>query len=179
MPALTRRFRSSSGVASAVEPISSSVAGLTFSNVNPDEAAVRVYNFLHTLAIECQMMARACGKTNVHSLEPEDLAALTMEASAMAEVPRHAFVAARQKDAAYEKSSRTTRFSMQNSQKAYRGYQAGVMEARLMAQKTDNEADFRKRVSNDPVLKNSYGDVWDKISRIAEEQRRRQKMAGE
>jgi glutamate synthase domain-containing protein 2 len=55
--------------------------------LNPDEAAIRVYNFLHTLAIECQMMARACGKTNVHSLEPEDLAALTYEASAMAEVP--------------------------------------------------------------------------------------------
>ncbi|GIT06750.1 MAG: hypothetical protein CM1200mP30_03800 [Pseudomonadota bacterium] len=32
------------------------------------------------------MMARACGKTNVHSLEPEDLAALTMEASALAQV---------------------------------------------------------------------------------------------
>ena len=55
--------------------------------LNPDDAAVRVYNFLHTLAIECQMMARACGKTNVHSLEPEDLAALTMEASALAQVP--------------------------------------------------------------------------------------------
>ena len=55
--------------------------------LNPDEAAVRVYNFLHTLTIECQMLARACGKTNVHSLEPEDLAALTMEASAMAQVP--------------------------------------------------------------------------------------------
>ena len=55
--------------------------------LNPDDAAERVYNFLHTLAIECQMMARACGKTNVHSLEPEDLAALTMEASAMAMVP--------------------------------------------------------------------------------------------
>jgi glutamate synthase domain-containing protein 2 len=55
--------------------------------LNPDEAAVRVYNFLHTLTIECQMMARACGKTNVHSLEPEDLAALTMEASALAMVP--------------------------------------------------------------------------------------------
>jgi glutamate synthase domain-containing protein 2 len=55
--------------------------------LNPDEAAIRVYNFLHTLAIECQMMARACGKTNVHSLEPEDIAALTSEASAMAEVP--------------------------------------------------------------------------------------------
>ena len=55
--------------------------------LNPDEAAIRVYNFLHCLAIECQMMARACGKTNVHSLEPEDLAALTMEASALAMVP--------------------------------------------------------------------------------------------
>jgi hypothetical protein len=33
------------------------------------------------------MLARACGKTNVHSLEPEDLCALTMEASAMAKVP--------------------------------------------------------------------------------------------
>ena len=55
--------------------------------LNPDEAAGRVYNFLHTLTMECQMMARACGKTNIHSLEPEDLAALTMEASAMAMVP--------------------------------------------------------------------------------------------
>ena len=33
------------------------------------------------------MLARACGKTNVHSLEPEDLCALTVEASAMAKVP--------------------------------------------------------------------------------------------
>jgi hypothetical protein len=33
------------------------------------------------------MLARACGKTNVHSLEPEDLCALTMEAAAMAKVP--------------------------------------------------------------------------------------------
>ena len=55
--------------------------------LNPDEAAERVYNFLHTLTIEAQMFARACGKTNIHSLEPEDLAALTMEASALAQVP--------------------------------------------------------------------------------------------
>ena len=52
-----------------------------------DEAANRVYNFLHTLTLEVQMLARACGKTNVHNLEPEDLAALTIEASAMARVP--------------------------------------------------------------------------------------------
>ncbi len=55
--------------------------------LDPDEAAERVYNFLHTLTIEAQLFARACGKTNLHSLEPEDLAALTMEASAMAAVP--------------------------------------------------------------------------------------------
>ena len=52
-----------------------------------EEAANRVYNFLHTLTLEVQMLARACGKTNVHSLEPEDLAALTTEAAAMARVP--------------------------------------------------------------------------------------------
>ena len=57
------------------------------SRLDPDEAAERVYNFLHTLTIEAQLFARACGKTNLHSLEPEDLAALTMEASAMAGVP--------------------------------------------------------------------------------------------
>jgi glutamate synthase domain-containing protein 2 len=55
--------------------------------LDPDKAAERVYNFLHCLTIECQMIARACGKTDVHSLEPEDLAALTMEASALAQVP--------------------------------------------------------------------------------------------
>src|SRR5207245_753307 len=52
-----------------------------------DDAAHRVYNFLHTLTLECQMLARACGKTDVHNLEPEDLCALTVEASAMARVP--------------------------------------------------------------------------------------------
>ena len=52
-----------------------------------EEAANRVYNFLHTLTLEVQMLARACGKTDVHSLEPEDLCALTVEAAAMAKVP--------------------------------------------------------------------------------------------
>jgi hypothetical protein len=55
--------------------------------LNVEEAANRVYNFLHTLTLEVQMLARACGKTDVHSLEPEDLAALTVEAAAMARVP--------------------------------------------------------------------------------------------
>jgi methylamine---glutamate N-methyltransferase subunit C len=52
-----------------------------------DEAAERVYNFLTAMTMELQMLARACGKTDVHSLEPEDLCALTVEAAAMAKVP--------------------------------------------------------------------------------------------
>ena len=57
------------------------------SRLDPTEAADMVYNLLSTMTLECQMLARACGKTNIHSLEPEDLAALTMESSAMAKVP--------------------------------------------------------------------------------------------
>ena len=52
--------------------------------LNPDDAALRVYNYLHSMTLEAQLLARACGKTNIHSLEPEDLAALTSEASALA-----------------------------------------------------------------------------------------------
>ncbi len=37
--------------------------------------------------IELQRLARACGKSHVHNLEPEDMVALTMEAAAMAGVP--------------------------------------------------------------------------------------------
>jgi hypothetical protein len=55
--------------------------------LNVDEAADRVYNFLTAMTMELQMLARACGKTDVHSLEPEDLCALTLEAAAMAKVP--------------------------------------------------------------------------------------------
>jgi hypothetical protein len=33
------------------------------------------------------MLARACGKADVHDLEPEDLRALTLESSAIAGLP--------------------------------------------------------------------------------------------
>jgi hypothetical protein len=39
------------------------------------------------LALEAQTIARACGKSHVHNLEPEDLDALSVEAAAMARVP--------------------------------------------------------------------------------------------
>jgi len=47
----------------------------------------RLANYLQVLTLETQTIARACGKSHVHNLEPEDLAALTVEAAAMARVP--------------------------------------------------------------------------------------------
>ena len=47
-----------------------------------DEAAERVANFLTAMTLEVQMLARACGKANVHDLDPDDLRALTLEAAA-------------------------------------------------------------------------------------------------
>jgi len=47
----------------------------------------KVANYLRVLTLEAQTLARACGKSHVHNLEPEDLVALTVEAAAMAKVP--------------------------------------------------------------------------------------------
>ena len=47
----------------------------------------RIANYLRVLTLEAQTLARACGKSHVHNLEPEDLVALTVEAAAMAGVP--------------------------------------------------------------------------------------------
>ena len=55
--------------------------------LEPAVGARRVRNYLKTLTMELTMIARACGKQDVHHLEPEDLVALTIEAAAMAGVP--------------------------------------------------------------------------------------------
>src|SRR5271166_5574453 len=47
----------------------------------------RLANYLAVLTLEAQTIARACGKSHLHNLEPEDLVALTLEAAAMAQVP--------------------------------------------------------------------------------------------
>jgi glutamate synthase domain-containing protein 2 len=52
-----------------------------------DDAAQRVANWFHATVAEIQILARACGKSDVHDLEPEDLRALTLEASMIAGVP--------------------------------------------------------------------------------------------
>ena len=44
-------------------------------------------NYLRAMTMELTTLARACGKSSVHNLEPEDLVALTVEAAAMAQIP--------------------------------------------------------------------------------------------
>jgi glutamate synthase domain-containing protein 2 len=56
-------------------------------HLDPIEGGRRLANYLRTLVLETQTLARACGKSHVHNLEPEDLVALTIEAAAMARVP--------------------------------------------------------------------------------------------
>ncbi|CAN5320730.1 FMN-binding glutamate synthase family protein [soil metagenome] len=55
--------------------------------LDPVAAGRRLANYLAVLTLEAQTIARACGKSHLHNLEPEDLVALTIEAAAMAGVP--------------------------------------------------------------------------------------------
>ena len=55
--------------------------------LDPVLAGRKLANFLAVMTLEIQTIARACGKSHVHNLEPEDLVALTVEAAAMARVP--------------------------------------------------------------------------------------------
>ena len=55
--------------------------------LDPNEGAERVANFINSMTMEMTLLTRSLGKSDVHSLEPEDLAALTIEASAMANIP--------------------------------------------------------------------------------------------
>ncbi|WP_341987307.1 FMN-binding glutamate synthase family protein [Azorhizobium sp. AG788] len=60
---------------------------LLSARLDPVKAGRRLANYLAVLTLEAQTIARACGKSHVHNLEPEDLVALTIEAAAMAGVP--------------------------------------------------------------------------------------------
>jgi glutamate synthase domain-containing protein 2 len=60
---------------------------LLAARLDPVLAARKLANFLSVMTLETQTIARACGKSHIHNLEPEDLVALTVEAAAMARVP--------------------------------------------------------------------------------------------
>jgi glutamate synthase domain-containing protein 2 len=55
--------------------------------LDPVIGGQRLANYLRVLTLEAQTIARACGKSHVHNLDREDLAALTLEAAAMAKLP--------------------------------------------------------------------------------------------
>ena len=55
--------------------------------LDPVAAGRRLANYLKVMTLEAQTIARACGKSHVHHLEPEDLVALSVESAAMARVP--------------------------------------------------------------------------------------------
>ena len=52
-----------------------------------NEASERVANLLQAMTSEIQILARACGKADVHDLDPEDLRALNLEASMICGIP--------------------------------------------------------------------------------------------
>jgi len=60
---------------------------LLAARLDPVAGGRRLANYLAVLTLEAQTVARACGKSHLHNLEPEDLVALTLEAAAMARVP--------------------------------------------------------------------------------------------
>lgn len=56
-------------------------------NLDPKLGGRRLANYLRTMTLEAQTLARACGKSHIRNLEPEDLVATTMESAAMAKIP--------------------------------------------------------------------------------------------
>jgi glutamate synthase domain-containing protein 2 len=94
-PALEEEYRKLGTTASAYDDWQDGLdpAGITTQDpmlaarLDPVAAGRRLANYLSVLTLEAQTIARACGKSHLHNLEPEDLVALTIEAAAMARVP--------------------------------------------------------------------------------------------
>ncbi|AWW27751.1 MULTISPECIES: FMN-binding glutamate synthase family protein [unclassified Acetobacterium] len=56
-------------------------------NLDVDEAAERVANYIKAITAEAVLLAKSAGKTKLKNLEREDLRALTLEACAMTGIP--------------------------------------------------------------------------------------------
>ncbi|HKT85340.1 MAG TPA: glutamate synthase-related protein, partial [Novosphingobium sp.] len=94
-PALEEEYRKLGTIAGAYDDWQEGrdPAGITTQDpalsarLDPVAAGRRLANYLAVLTLEAQTIARACGKSHLLNLEPEDLVALTIEAAAMARVP--------------------------------------------------------------------------------------------
>ncbi len=56
-------------------------------------------------------------------------------------------------------------FGLSNSRKATEGYQSGLLDKALFAKKVAEEKALRDAVTNDPKLKEKYGDPWAEIEK--------------
>ena len=94
-PALDEKYRKLGSAAGCWEDYQAGndPAGITTQDpalaarLDPVTGGRRLANYLRVLTLEAQTIARACGKSHVHNLEPDDMVALTVEAAAMAGIP--------------------------------------------------------------------------------------------
>jgi len=64
------------------------------------------------------------------------------------------------------KELRNTLFGLQNSQKAIRGYQSGLLDPQLMTRKRVWERTLRAKVQADPVQRRLYSSAWDSTAAV-------------
>ena len=72
---------------------------------------------------------------------------------------------------AEELDLRNAVFSLQNSQKAYRGILAGLHDPVIMARRQDNQDRFRAAIEADPALAAEYGGLIDQLAVLQEQKR--------
>ncbi|HEX8926141.1 MAG TPA: S46 family peptidase, partial [Terriglobales bacterium] len=62
-------------------------------------------------------------------------------------------------------------FGAQNGYKAITGYQSGLLDKKIMAQKAEGERKLRDAVNKDPKMAAEYGAAWDAIAQAIDWQR--------
>jgi len=69
-----------------------------------------------------------------------------------------------------ERQAQSDFFGLQNSFKAVTGYEAGLKDKDLMAQKAADEKSLQQFISSDPQRKQEFGDPWAQIAKAVDVQ---------